>query len=255
MNASLSVVTAPSLRERVTARLRDAIAAGEFRPGARLIERELCEMLDVSRTSLREALRELEAEGLITSIPNRGPIVAKISVETAESIYQVRGALEALAARLFTKRASSDQIKALTKAVEGLEEAFNSPDQTLMTSRKNEFYRVLLEGAQNEVITTTLRTIRLRIAQLRGTSLMEPGRAKDSMEEYRELVNAIKARDEEAAHNISLRHVNNAARSAIAMLAREQAAQALSANDAASIYVEQDLHDRRRPLRKTARSK
>jgi DNA-binding GntR family transcriptional regulator len=140
----------------------------------------------------------------------------------------VRGVLEALAARLFTERASVEQISALAKAVEGLEEAFNSPDQALMSARKNEFYRVLLEGAANEVITGTLKTIRLRIGQLRGTSLTEPGRAKVSMEEYWELVSAIKARNEEAAHNIALRHVKNAARSAIATLTQEQTAQTSS---------------------------
>lgn len=225
---SLKVISAPSLREQVAVKLREAITQGQFRPGARLIERELCDMLGVSRTSLREALRELEAEGLVTNIPNRGPIVAKISIEMAESIYQVRAVLEALAARLFTRRASSEQIQALVRAVEGLGEAFSSPDQASMGLRKNEFYRVLFEGAQNEVVTMTLTTIRARIAQLRGTSLTEPDRAKASMEEYWELVNAIKARDEEAAHNISLRHVNNAARSALAMLAKEQEAQPLS---------------------------
>jgi DNA-binding GntR family transcriptional regulator len=228
MDRSLRVISGPNLREQVAAKLREAITQGQFRPGARLIERELCDMLGVSRTSLREALRELEAEGLVTNIPNRGPIVAKISIAMAESIFQVRAVLEALAARLFTQRATSDQIKALAKAVDGIGEAYKSPEYSSLVVAKKEFYRVLFEGAQNEVVAMTLTTIRLRISQLRGTSLLEPDRAKASMEEYWELVSAIKARDEEAAHNISLRHVNNAARSALAILSRDQDAQSLA---------------------------
>lgn len=226
MEGLLRVTNAPSLREQVAANIREAIAQGHFRPGMRLIERELCESLGVSRTSLREALRELEAEGLVTNVPNRGPIVAKISLELAESIYQVRGVLEALAARLFTRRASAEQIRDLVAATEALESAYQQPDPAERILVKNEFYKVLLNGAANEVVTLTLTTMHLRISQLRSTSLMQPERAKASIEEIWELVHAIKARDEEAAHNICLRHVDNAARTALAMLAREQAAQA-----------------------------
>lgn len=218
MEASLKVVNAPSLREQIATKLREAIAQGYFRPGRRLIERELCDMLGVSRTSLREALRELEAEGLVTNIPNRGPIVAKISPELAESIYQVRGSLEALAARLFTRRASSEQIEDLIKAAERLEQAYNSPDPADRILAKSEFYKVLFAGAANEVVTMVLSNMHLRISQLRSTSLMQPDRAKASIEEIWELVQAIKSRDEDAAHNISQRHIDNAARSALAII-------------------------------------
>ncbi len=71
-------------------RLRSAIGSGLFKPGQRLIERELCEQVGVGRTSIREALRQLEAEGLVTTIPHRGPIVSTISVEEAEQLYDLR---------------------------------------------------------------------------------------------------------------------------------------------------------------------
>lgn len=223
MEGSLRIVTAPSLREQVATKIRESIAQGRFRPGMRLIERELCDMLGVSRTSLREALRELEAEGLVTNVPNRGPIVAIISVALAESLYQVRGSLEALAARLFTRRASAEQIRELVLATEALEAAYQRPHPAERILAKNEFYKVLLDGAANEVVTMTLTNMHLRISQLRSTSLMQPDRAKASIEEIWELVHAIKARDEEAAHNICLRHVDNAARTALSVLAQEQA--------------------------------
>ncbi|MBE2212838.1 MAG: GntR family transcriptional regulator, partial [Opitutaceae bacterium] len=97
---SMRVQTLPGLREQVAERLRMAIATGKFPAGARLIERELCEMMGVSRTSLREALRELQADGLITLQPNKGLSVSTVTEETARSIYEVRAMLEGLAARL-----------------------------------------------------------------------------------------------------------------------------------------------------------
>src|SRR3990170_1902174 len=101
-HAALRAVTTPTpLRKQVVERLREAIIEGHLKPGERLRERELCELLGVSRTSLREGLVELEAEGLINNVPNRGPVVAMVSIKAAEEIYQLRAVLEGLAARLF----------------------------------------------------------------------------------------------------------------------------------------------------------
>ena len=86
-----------SLRQQVTDRLRDAVLSGMFEPGMKLVERDLCEMLGISRTVLREALQHLGAEGLITNVPHKGPMVATITAQEARDIYAVRGALEALA--------------------------------------------------------------------------------------------------------------------------------------------------------------
>src|ERR1700761_8226731 len=118
--ASLRVATPPTLRHQIVERLKEAIELGQFAPGARLIDRELCERMGVSRTSIREALRELEAAGLITTLPNKGSIVSVVSPEMARSIYEVRAVLEGLAARLFARRASLQQIADLKQAVDDL---------------------------------------------------------------------------------------------------------------------------------------
>ncbi len=89
------------LRRSVTESIRNAIAAGVFKAGARLPERDLCEMTGVSRTLVREALRQLESEGLIEVLAHRGPIVARVTPEQAEGVYQVRIELEGLASQLF----------------------------------------------------------------------------------------------------------------------------------------------------------
>src|SRR5690242_12081163 len=93
-----------TLRLRVEDKLRAAIASGRFMPGQRLIERELCALLGVGRTSVREALRQLEAEGLVSTVPHRGPMVSIISAEELEHIYAVRGLLEGYAGRKFAER-------------------------------------------------------------------------------------------------------------------------------------------------------
>ena len=126
MRDSLRVISGPSLREQVAAKLRNAIAMGQFRPGERLVERELCEMTGVSRTSVREALRELEGDGLITTVPHRGPSVAVVTLDQARSIYEVRAVLEALAAKLFAENATDDDIGALRKATLDLKSAYGS---------------------------------------------------------------------------------------------------------------------------------
>ena len=93
----IAPATAP-LRREIETRLRTAIVAGRFKPGDRLIEREMCELLGVSRASLREALRQLEAEELVKIVPHRGPVVSDVTVEEAEQLYDVRAMLEGLAA-------------------------------------------------------------------------------------------------------------------------------------------------------------
>lgn len=223
MDESLRVVSTPSLREQVTARLREAIASGRFKPGERLIERELCELVAVSRTSIREALRELEADGLVTIIPHKGPIVTKATVRQAESIYQVRGVLEGLAVRLFARRASEAQLARLEAAADALERVYKKFEPNEFLRAKTEFYNILLEGADNEVVTAMLRNMHIRVSQLRATSLSDPGRAKESMKEIRQLLIALKDREEDAAWTACMLHIENATQTALAVLRKQRA--------------------------------
>ena len=215
---SLRVSSSPTLRQRVVDRMREAIETGQFAPGARLIERDLCERLGVSRTSVREALRELEAAGLITTQPNKGPIVSVVTLEMARSIYEVRSVLEGLAARLFARRASAAQIAALRESVEKLAEVYDNYTAAGFLKAKSEFYRILLEGADNPIAADMLRAIHTRVSQLRATSLSNPTRAQASLAEIREFVNALAARNEEAAWHLCVHHVQNASDAALKML-------------------------------------
>jgi GntR family transcriptional regulator, trigonelline degradation regulator len=219
---ALSFVEPPqSLRQRVSEAVRHAIEEARFLPGERLIERELCEMTGVSRPLVREVLRELEADGLVTIIPNRGPIVAgPLTAQDALSIYETRAVLEALAGRAFAARATADERSALRATLIELTEAYDAvrSDPAAAIRAKARFYAILYAGAHNSVVPSLLRNLHGRISQLRGLTLREPGRSSASLAELTAIVDAIDARDEEAAALACRTHVENAARVAYALL-------------------------------------
>src|SRR6202163_681837 len=99
LQSTLRIEDVPTVRSMVTQRLREAIMSGTLKPGQRLVERELCEMTGVSRPSIREALRLLEADGLVYTVPHRGPVVSTISLDEAEQLYAARAVLEGFAGR------------------------------------------------------------------------------------------------------------------------------------------------------------
>lgn len=219
---ALRAVTAPvPLRKQVVESLRDAIVSGQFKPGQRLHERELCEMLGVSRTSLREGLVELESEGLIENLPNRGPVIPALTVQLAEEVYQIRAVLEALAAKLFARQASKEQFVKLEQAMSELELTYRSFSPVPFLKAKGRFYDVLLEGAGNRIAGQMLRGLQARISQLRVTSLSDPARHEVSLREIQRIVAALRTRDEDAAWQASMEHVTNAAQAALQVLRRE----------------------------------
>lgn len=218
-------VAAP-LRQQVLENLREAIAVGRLVGGSRLVERDLCEMTGVSRTLIREALRQLESEGLVDVIPNKGPIVAKITQRQAREVFQLRAELEGLASELFAEHASDAQMKALQEAFARLREAYASGHAMAMLAAKARFYDCLVDGAGNETLGTVLRQLHARATVLRATSLSQRGRTAESEREIAELVKAIRRRDGAAARKASVLHVTKAAQAALQMMQKQQVAAA-----------------------------
>jgi DNA-binding GntR family transcriptional regulator len=212
-----------SLKKQVVESLRTAIFDRRFSPGDRLVERELCEMLDVSRTLLREALSQLEAEGVVQIIPHRGPIVAMYTAEDAKSIYEVRAALEEMAGRCFVERATEQECKALETAFAEMKRSCTSKLGADHLTVKTKFYAALTTGAHNPVLVEMLRLIHGRVSMLRATTLAQPGRLAASLAELGNIVKTIKARDAEAAARACRLHVENAGVIAMDILAKEKA--------------------------------
>jgi DNA-binding GntR family transcriptional regulator len=214
--------TPARIRSQVLENLRQAILDRRLAPGQRLIERELVELTGVSRTSVREALRELTAEGLVTAIPNKGTVVASVSAEEARQLYQVRSALEALAGRLFVANASAAQRKALVRALEKIDRlaARGAP----ILTAKDAFYDVLFEGGGNEALRAVVGSLHARVSVLRSLSLSVPGRLAHSVKELRAIVDAVLAGDAEAAAAACARHVEAAGQSGLIALAEQDGA-------------------------------
>lgn len=213
----IAAAAAP-LRQQVVGSLREAVAEGRFLPGDRLVERELCELLGVSRTCLREALRELENDGIVTSLPNRGVVVSTIGARDAREIYEMRAVLEGLLAERFARLASSAQMVELEHSVEALAQAYETGAGLLQAKRL--FYEALMAGADHDLAASMLRSIQLRASQLRVMTLSDPDRSRHSIAEIRLLLKAIKKRDPEAAQAAARKHVQNAGTLALRLLER-----------------------------------
>lgn len=207
-----------TLLDRVLEKLRGAILEFHFHPGDRLIERDLCEQLGVSRSSVREALRRLEAEGLVTIVPHKGGVVASTTSKEAQAIYEVRGVLEGFAAQLFAERASNEQVLQLRERLRDMREAVKTGDPRIMLAVKGTFYDVILEGCGNEFCRQLILSLQARIRFLRALALCSPERTKRSLDEMAQIVKAIEARDGNAARAAYLVHIEEAARAAIKAL-------------------------------------
>ena len=212
-------VAAP-VREQVLDQLRQAILEMRLKPDQRLVERELIEQTGVSRTTIREVLRQLAAEGLVTTIPHKGTIVASPSIERAAELYEVRAVLEGMAARQFAERATEVHQRALRRALEGIEaRARSEPTSKAMLEAKRYFYDALFEGAANGTIQSIVEGLQARVTVLRAASLSQPGRAERALHEVREIVEALEARDADRAERAAVFHVEQAARTVFEAMA------------------------------------
>ena len=217
LRAALPIIqkAAAPLRRQVLEELRQSIIAGRLAPGARLIERELIAMMGVSRTVIREALRQLESEGLIAIIPNKGPVVRELTLDEAKDLYSIRAVLEGLAARLFAENAGNEQVKKLEQALNATGKAYEQGVPEEILEAKNRFYDVLFEGAGSETLSSMIGTLHVRIWRWRALGLSHPQssteRSKESMQGLRGMLAAIKARDPGLAERTIRAEVTKAA--------------------------------------------
>jgi DNA-binding GntR family transcriptional regulator len=210
-----------TLRARVADFLREAIMQGRLQPGERLREHEWCEQLRISRPTLREALRTLEAERLIVIEPHRGPHVAVMTPKAARDLYAMRALIEGYAARAFALNADQAKRTQLRAAFSALKLQTHNPDRMALLAAKQAFYDVLLEGCDNAVVAELLPGLLSRINLLRATSFSQPDRTPSSLREIEQIMRAIARRDPEAAECAARSHIQQAEIAALAMLNRE----------------------------------
>jgi GntR family transcriptional regulator, trigonelline degradation regulator len=217
--SALSAVGPPVLvRQQAFQTLRNAIITGEIRPGTRLIERELCEALGISRASVREVIRQLEAEKLVFAEPRRGPTVSRLTPEQAKEIYELRAVFESLLADSYTRVATNEDIEVLQSIHVRIKEAAEREEVLLLVSLMVEMTNHMGQVAGREVTLDLLNYLGARISALRVKSVSKAGRIEESMSEISEIVGAIVERDPERAARSARIYVNNARMAALERL-------------------------------------
>jgi GntR family transcriptional regulator, trigonelline degradation regulator len=217
----VSRVVAP-VREQLLQMMREAIVTGQWKPGERLVERELCEGSGASRSSVREALRQLESEGLVTVVPNKGPIVSVLSEQQVIDIYELRVALGSFMVASFCERASDEQITALRECFTRMEAASASQDFVEALHATEQFHDILLDGACNSALSDALNRLHSLISFLRARSMSTSEFLPVMLEENRAVLNAASARDAADAVRAMERHIGAARQRVVSSINSQQ---------------------------------
>ncbi len=212
-----------TLRDIVQARLREAIIAGHFAPGERLVERPLCDQLGVSRTVIRETIRFLEAEGLVEIIPNRGPIVATLSWDQARQIYEIRLQLEGSAAASCAQTYEKGFEKGLGRALKAVGAAQIDTEWSNLLQATTRFYELVFQQAGHSIAWDIVQRLNGRISRLRALTLAAQNRERSGMSHMTAIHDAILSGDPTNARQAVESHIADAAQTARGFLENSEA--------------------------------
>ena len=196
--------------QSVYRRLLDEIRRGNLQPGTRLREAELADRLQMSRTPVREALRLLEADGLVVHVPRQGATVKSLSYAEVMELYEMRAVLESTAARLATRAASDVEIAELVAL--NAEFARVRGDDRLAYEINSQFHRSLQEAAKNRFLVRAISGLKKTMMILGPTTLVDPARSREAVEEHGRILAALEARDGPRAEAEMRAHIEAAQR-------------------------------------------
>ena len=197
----------PSRTERVYNILLENIIKQKFTPGERLVERDLAEMLGVSKTPVREALGRLEKEGLVYGVPYRGVFVARISLKDVLEIYDLREVIEGLGARGATKKINKEQIEQLNSIIQSSKDCVKKNDLECYSSLDLKFHNLLATISGNKRLGQIMQLLRNQTRILMSTSVKLPGRVKVSLGDHKKIVEAVVRQDAKLAEKLAREHV------------------------------------------------
>jgi DNA-binding GntR family transcriptional regulator len=186
--------------------LRNWIISGALAPGERLRGDALAKKIKVSRTPVREALRKLEAEGFVTVAPKLGLVVADLSEQDLIEIFQIREALEGVAARLTAENATRSDLERLREVVGEMERVRGCPEIETMRGLAAEYHHVIYAASRNDRLRQLLMAVQDRTRQFRTSLFAVPGHAAEALAHYGRLLSAIEARDGELAERLAREH-------------------------------------------------
>ena len=213
-----TTINRETLSSRVALRLRDEILAGELKPGERLNEIGIAERYGVSRTPLREALKELVRSRLAITVPYRGVFVRQVSFDFAREVYEMRAGLDGIAGFHAATRATRSELRRLGEVcarIASLSEPVEDPDE--QQERRNEilllnmqFHRIVAEMAHNGVLLEKHDELWSSVSLVRQSVWRTGARTESSLEEHEEILDALTRRDAELARDLCERHVEKA---------------------------------------------
>ena len=210
------------LRDVVFNTLRQAILTGELKPGERLMEIHLANRLGVSRTPIREAIRKLELEGLVTMIPRRGAEVAQITEKSMKDVLEVRRTLDALSAELACERISPEEEEALKKACQNFEEAVKTKDTKAIAKADVAIHDIIAAATGNQRLIQLINNLAEQMYRYRFEYIKEASQHERIIQEHRIIYESIVNKDKEAAAETAKLHIDNQEKAVIARIRMEQ---------------------------------
>lgn len=199
-----------SLRGRVFSRIREDILSGKYKEHEELKEVAIGDELGVSRTPVREAFRQLELEGLIQIVPNKGAYVTGITAKDVEDIYRIRSLLEGLCARWAADHITQEQLEELEENVYLADFHAQKGHLDQMAELDNRFHHILYEACNSKQLARLLVDFHEYVLRVRKKTLSNGGRGKESNDEHRQIMEAIKEKDKDRAEALANAHMINA---------------------------------------------
>lgn len=197
------------LRDVVFNTLRQAILTGELKPGERLMEIHLANRLGVSRTPIREAIRKLELEGLVTMIPRRGAEVAQITEKSMNDVLEVRRALDALCVELACDRITEEKLDALKAACGCFEQAVKTKDVKKIAQADVELHDIIVEATGNQRLIQMVHNLSEQMYRYRFEYIKDSDRHENLVEEHRIIYESLVKKDKETASQAAKLHIDN----------------------------------------------
>lgn len=195
------------LHQEVAVRLRQRIVEGQLAPGAKLNERELAELLNVSRTPLREAIKMLAAEGLVELLPNRGAVVAQMSEQDVADTFEVIAGLEGQSGELAAQRISEAELAEIRALHYEMMAAFTRRDLPTYYRLNAQIHTQINAAARNPVLTQTWRNVNARLQALRFRSNFDEAKWKRAVKEHERMVELLAARDSAGLRALLIEHL------------------------------------------------
>jgi DNA-binding GntR family transcriptional regulator len=193
--------------KEVAALISKMINNGELRKGEKVNEMRLCDLLGVSRTPIREALRTLNTQGLIDLVPHRGAFVSQFSTDEINDMFDVMSMLEGMCARLATQKMSNANFKKIEEFHQKLEDKYSAKDHKAYLEINSQYHSFIQEIAENKTLNEVVNGIRQKILLYRHKQLYEHKRFDHSIQEHRDLLEAFRKRDSKKAEKMMKRHL------------------------------------------------